>query len=180
MTFAELEQKSQTTERFGSQSRKVAKSAFWDSGRTVTRLAEASIPLIIDNPSFAVLPYPVQKQLIALARLQANWDGYGAASLSPAVFKNTRLFLTYLLLQRPKILRILSPDNIYPSPHGTLNIIWKNPHDDDYELSVEIGKQTCSYLIEFPDGRSEWQDHFEPDNEKALQAVCDAFEAMYR
>jgi hypothetical protein len=123
-------------------------------------------------------PYPISKQLTAMARLQSNWDGYGASPIKPAVLQNTRRLLTSLSQQNPKMLKKLSQKNIYPSSHGTLNVVWKNLQDDDYELSIEIGNQSCSYLLELPNGESDCQDNFTIDDQSVIRKICEAFEAM--
>lgn len=81
----------------------------------------------------------ITEKILSFCSLSNNWDGYGAIPLEVKSAANaTKLFD---LLDD----YLLTVNNIYPNPHGTITFDW-----DSYlgnELSLEIGNETMSYYF---------------------------------
>jgi len=85
-------------------------------------------------------------RLLAISKLQGNWDGYGAVEPLAEVVNNALAFVDAI----PEyFLSHLDSEDVMPTPHGTINFDWY--YGDDY-LCVEIGKSNIGYFSEI-DGR---------------------------
>lgn len=83
---------------------------------------------------------PINIHLNDLAKLQSNWDGYGAMAPSPDILEKVRLFLKNIPSQ---LLSILDVNDIYPNPNGTITIEW---HHSENLASLEFGINTANYF----------------------------------
>ncbi|MFN0034731.1 MAG: hypothetical protein ACKVUS_06685 [Saprospiraceae bacterium] len=99
----------------------------------------------LDHSSKMVKVRAITNRIEAIHRLQNNWDGYGAITPTHKVFQNTYLFLNLLPID---ISLTLLPDNISPTPYGTLQLDWQK---NNALLSVEIGTSKIAFFSEFPD-----------------------------
>lgn len=96
-----------------------------------------------------VLPNDIKGRMEKLARLQDNWDGYGASAVSRKVVKNATLFLR--TLQREDI-HLPQSDDIYSTPYGSIVIDLFNSYG---LVSLEIGDSQIGYFTDYS-GRSNW------------------------
>lgn len=96
-----------------------------------------------------VLPNDVKGRLEKIARLQNDWDGFGASSVSRQVVKNATTFIRTL---KEKGLKLPTSDDIYATPYGSVVIEQYN----NYGLvSMEIGDHQVGYFTDYR-GRSNW------------------------
>lgn len=72
------------------------------------------------------------KRLIAMGRLQHNWDHVGAVEINPAVISNGSSMLLFLVNK-------ITPYQINPMPNGRLEMRWNG---DKGELIVEVTHKT--------------------------------------
>ena len=79
----------------------------------------------------------ISKRLKTLSELSENWDGYNGSAPLPACIQNTE---TLLKLLGSKYTDNLDPEDIGPTPYGTIDIDWGN-------ISVEVGFNACDVLI---------------------------------
>jgi hypothetical protein len=82
----------------------------------------------------------LQAQIIDdIATLPENWDGHGAAAISPEASSHARQLL-YLLTS----LSFLPPPDITPTPSGTIGFTWESA---SLEAFIEIGRKRCSGYV---------------------------------
>lgn len=86
-----------------------------------------------------------RERLHEFGSLADDWDGYGAAAISPETLKNSEWFLS-LIEAAPGGLPI--PD-VSPTPSGTIAFAWEAPTASAY---VEIGNTRFSGYITGKDG----------------------------
>lgn len=96
-----------------------------------------------------VLPSEIKRRMEKLARLQNNWDGYGASSVNRQVVKNATTFLRTL---QNNGLQLPSSDDVYATPYGSIVMELYNKYG---LVSLEIGEQQVGYFTDYR-GRSNW------------------------
>lgn len=102
------------------------------------------------NPQFAV-PAPlysfenIKTRFEAIQKLPNNWDGMGAVVPERRVVMNAFRFLKLLTTKQ---LLALEPENINPTPYGTIEIDWREGRN---LLSVEIGTTQIGFFTQFSD-----------------------------
>lgn len=92
--------------------------------------------------NFSKINYCTQIQKLGL--LEENWDGYGAAKVSPICISNALNIINYKTIICDYI------QDIYANPNGTISILWEN--EDGESIGLEIGEKTLSYYIAQKDG----------------------------
>jgi hypothetical protein len=76
-----------------------------------------------------------------LVSLPENWDGYGAIPLFKEIGEKAKIILQHIKYP---------VDDIFPNPHGTITIDWRNQHNE--LLSLEIGLSTYGYFTDEIEG----------------------------
>lgn len=84
------------------------------------------------------------KEIDDFVALCDNWDGYGGIPLFRDIAEKTKLFIAML-----DDYYIDNITDIYPNPHGTLNIEWENENKKDEKLCLEIGSCSYSYFVKY-------------------------------
>jgi hypothetical protein len=107
------------------------------------------IPYQVSNSIFSVWKEMLQERIRELGNIKDNWDGYGAIVPSEKVINNT---IDFTFSIPDKIALKLYPDNIDPTPNGTITLDWIN--QDDEKLSLEIGGKYFGYFTVFNTGDS--------------------------
>ena len=103
-------------------------------------------------------------ELNELAKLQPNWDGYGASRISPPIIDAARRFIDRLPESVP------SPPAIVPMSPGNLQLEW---HEGERVLELEFETpDTIHYLQWDPSEHVEEEDTFPAtDVGKAIQLI---------
>ena len=82
----------------------------------------------------------IDQRVFQIQNMPDNWDQQGAVAASIGTIENTLQFLNLL----PKLgLENLLPEDIRPTPYGTIEIDW---HDNSDLLSVEIGFEKIGFF----------------------------------
>lgn len=82
------------------------------------------------------------ENILSFKSLENSWDGYGALPLSIKCAKNAISLLDSFDMS------ILSKvSDIHPNPNGTITFEWENK--DQEIVSLEIGKDTFTYFVDF-------------------------------
>jgi hypothetical protein len=84
----------------------------------------------------------IYNEIDVCVNLEHNWDGYGAIPLLEDIGYQTKTFISHLNDNQ-----INHIDDIYPNPHGTIDIVWKNNFDDYEKIVLEIGLNGYTYFI---------------------------------
>lgn len=84
----------------------------------------------------------IYNEIDVCVNLYYNWDGYGAIPLIKEIGDQTKTFISHLNNNQ-----INSIDDIYPNPHGTIDIVWKNNIGDEEKIVLEIGLNGYTYFI---------------------------------
>lgn len=85
----------------------------------------------------------IKNRISEIDNLSDNWDGYGAASPSKEVIKNSFKFVDSLLNMG---IDIADPEDIYPMTYGSVVIEINN---NNGMVSVEIGKHAIGFFTDF-------------------------------
>lgn len=90
--------------------------------------------------------------------LNPNWDGYNSIPVTKQAGTNTKNLVSSL-----NDLLIENIADIFPNPHGTITIQWKNHIEE--KISLEIGSNSYSYFVinpnktpKFVDGKDIFSD----------------------
>lgn len=86
----------------------------------------------------------IELDINRFTKLKDNWDGYGGVPVSSAVADRVRKFVWSL---DPSL--TLKISDVFPNSHGTISIDWENEKQE--KLSIEIGKTTFSYFVDYND-----------------------------
>ena len=84
----------------------------------------------------------IYKRIAEINELRDNWDGYGAATISPRIIDTILQFLQVL---PAKYAMKLDEDSLTPTPYGTLVVNWEVDRDI---ISLEIGEESAAYFSE--------------------------------
>jgi hypothetical protein len=84
----------------------------------------------------------IKKEIDDFTLLKSNWDGYGGTPVLDTIAQIAKQFIP--MLNDSFIDRIT---DIYPNPHGTITIEWKNSKNE--KLSLEIGEKNYSYFVKY-------------------------------
>jgi|GEM_PF-5269817 len=90
-------------------------------------------------------------QILAIARLDADWDGDGSDSVRPEIVQSASR-----LLRRVRTLGYSVPQDIYPMPDGTITLEWQNPGDVIIRIEVE-GAGRGTQMTTYPDAPTEFK-----------------------
>lgn len=82
------------------------------------------------------------ENILSFKSLENSWDGYGALPLGVKCAKNAITLLDFFEMS---ILTKVS--DIHPNPNGTITFEWENK--DSEIVSLEIGKDTFTYFVDF-------------------------------
>lgn len=83
----------------------------------------------------------LKSKVLALKKLQFNWNGYGAYPIDNDIILNTLSFITLLSDNF-----IDGVTDLMPNPNGTITIEWEYLES---LMSLEIGKSNYSYFVRF-------------------------------
>lgn len=83
------------------------------------------------------------EQILSFKSLQNNWDGFGALPLGIKCASNAINLIDNIF--EDSILRKVT--DIHPNPNGTITFEIENKNDEI--ISIEIGKETFSYFVDF-------------------------------
>jgi hypothetical protein len=86
--------------------------------------------------------FSAESRLKELAALGGNWDGYGAAALSPTTVGNAKLLVQSILDTVPL-------PEISPNPNGTISLEWEAERG---YAALEIGQTRYSFFLNPSDG----------------------------
>ena len=89
-----------------------------------------------------------RKHLNYLSTLESDWDGYGALQPDKTVLHNTARFIEKV--EEAGLSKFLDEDNITPTPYGTIDV---DLVSDNGIISVEIGKGSIGYFVDFKDNK---------------------------
>ena len=100
-------------------------------------------------------------EVMALAKLEDNWDGEGAQRVSTTAIKNVLNLLDHASV------RIDLIQDIYANANGTVSVEWEN-NNHEY-AGVQIGRKQMSYYVT----RHQGSDYcnYENINEKSYQIL---------
>ena len=87
----------------------------------------------------------IDNLLDSIAKLQVNWDGYGAVPPDNSVIVNARAFLDMMPVS---LANELTENSIVPTPYGTLVFDWEKNAN---LISVEIGENEIGFFTDFED-----------------------------
>lgn len=79
-----------------------------------------------------------QNEIQGLAKLQNNWDGYGAMQVLPECLKNA-----IAILWRENLSSKYLTD-VFANPNGTISLEWNNSKNT---VGLEVGLRTMSYYM---------------------------------
>lgn len=82
------------------------------------------------------------QHLLEFTTIKGDWDRNGAVAPSWETIQNAWYFI---LLTPHHALTYLDPENVYPTPYGTIILDFENSNK---LLSIEIGKQNLGYFLE--------------------------------
>lgn len=85
---------------------------------------------------------PAFEQLMEIAKLHADWDGYGAEEICKECIDNAKSIISALPANVP-------PPDIFPNTNGTITLEWEA---DAGIFSIEIGKESFSSFIDASSG----------------------------
>jgi hypothetical protein len=77
-----------------------------------------------------------------LAKMTADWDGYGALPIHPDTVTNAKLVVARLWKHVPAA-------DITPNPHGTISFEWESDRGTAY---LELGRTRLSFYVKPRDG----------------------------
>lgn len=98
----------------------------------------------IEEISTVKLSSDIAAKLNDISKLPEGWDGYGASAVSGKVVGNTIHFLNSM--QQAGV-DIKSPDDIYPTPYGTIVVEYNNERG---LVSMEIGATQVGFFTDYP------------------------------
>ena len=84
--------------------------------------------------------FPFNNRFESLKVLKNNWDGYNGYAPNKEILKKAEGFLKQL---PKKYSELLDEDNIYPNPHGTITVEWRDTNKN--VISIEFGLNKTSY-----------------------------------
>ena len=87
-------------------------------------------------------------RLSCISALKDNWDGYGTCQPYKIVLNNTIKFVEKV--EEEGLSKFLDEDNITPTPYGTIDV---DLVSDNGVISVEIGKGSIGYFVDFKDNK---------------------------
>ena len=87
-------------------------------------------------------------RLSNISNLKNNWDGYGACQLDKIVLDNAAKFVEKV--EEAGLSKFLDEDNIAPTPYGTIDVDLVSCNGI---ISVEIGKESIGYFVDFKDNK---------------------------
>jgi hypothetical protein len=90
-------------------------------------IQKPSVPLSTEGRAYPQLE-GIYQRLIAMGRLEQNWDHVGAIKIDPSVISNASSLLLFLVNK-------ITPYQINPMPNGRLEMRWFGPKG---ELILEI------------------------------------------
>lgn len=82
------------------------------------------------------------ENILSFKSLENSWDGYGALPLGVKCAKNA-----IMLLDSFDMAILTKVSDIHPNPNGTITFEWENK--DSEIVSIEIGKDTFTYFVDF-------------------------------
>lgn len=93
-----------------------------------------------------------------LARMEEDWDSYGALPVRPGV-RTSALALIGLLAGRTSV---AAPDDIYPTPDGNIVFEWRLPGQMIERLEV-AGQGKLERMTTYPDRQAEFREGWPDD-----------------
>lgn len=102
----------------------------------------------------------ILREILSFKILKNNWDGYGAY---PAEVLAT--VKSILLLEKLTLKDLEKISDLFPNPHGTISLIWKNNSGE--RISLEIGNELMSYYVKYNGQEVIFQDNLEINNTNA-------------
>ena len=81
----------------------------------------------------------IKTEILSFSKLENNWDCYGAVPTNSIICEKANSFIDKIGEWKDKI------TDVFPNPHGTLNIEWIN--DKGEKASLEIGLSGYSYFV---------------------------------
>jgi len=97
---------------------------------------------VIQDINIIPIRMPLFSEISEIGNLKEDWDGYGGIEISNQIVNSTLHFVKKLKI---KFLIYLSVDGIYPNPHGTISLEFKNTNKD--KLIIEIGENYSNFLL---------------------------------
>ncbi len=101
----------------------------------------------------------VLKDIMALAELESNWDGYGAVAVLPSSIAHAKAIVGSEAISVAKV------DDVMPNPNGTITIVWSNVKD---QVCLEVGAENMSYFADIK-GEVHYSEVEKPSNENILK-----------
>ena len=86
--------------------------------------------------------FQLVESILSFKSLENSWDGYNAVPTGVKCAANAIKVLDSL--NRNSLEKI---SDIFPNPNGTITLEWENSYDEI--VSLEIGKDTFSYFVDF-------------------------------
>nr|HMU04532.1 hypothetical protein [Saprospiraceae bacterium] len=86
--------------------------------------------------------FQIIESILSFKSLENSWDGYNAVPTGIKCATNALKIVDALDLGSLEKI-----SDIYPNPNGTITIEWENNYNEI--VSLEIGKETFTYYVEF-------------------------------
>ena len=117
----------------------------------------------------------INQALEEIGSLHANWDSYGAPSITKSAIKAAKGLLNTLVnAQAQRLGDAVRPYTLVPLASGGLQLTWRAPHAEELEVAVRPDGQ-LGYVLVPPEGllNAVEQDDVSPQTVVALVAqIC--------
>ena len=100
----------------------------------------------LSEPVYSMSAGRFVNKINLFGKLAENWDGHGASAPNHKTLVNARKFIMESIAKEDVLLETLEPDNITPTPYGTIVFDWEV---DKNIVSVEIGDTKIGFFTDF-------------------------------
>lgn len=110
------------------------------------------------------------ENIISFKTLKNDWDGYGAVPSDTLCATNAILLLFKLNDS------LLNLDQIYPNPHGTVMMEWRNTNNE--LVSLEVGSSSFSFFVELNGLGPKFYDNMDVRNDENLLKLKESIDSI--